>query len=50
LKSIPPLFLLGCVLAAVGAFLVAKFAPTNTGGVTQPAPVQAAPANPGAAQ
>lgn len=31
-KSLPLPFLLGCVLAASGAFLVAKFAPTNTGG------------------
>jgi hypothetical protein len=31
LKSLPLPFLLGCVLAASGAFLVAKFAPTNTG-------------------
>ncbi len=32
LKSLPLPFILGCVLAASGAFLVAKFAPTNTGG------------------
>ena len=32
LKSLPLPFILGCVLAAVGAFMVAKFAPTNTGG------------------
>ncbi len=31
-KSLPLPFILGCVLAATGAFLVAKFAPTNTGG------------------
>ena len=49
LKSLPPLFLLGCVLAAAGAFLVARFAPTNTGAGRQPASVQAAPVNPGAA-
>ncbi len=31
-KSLPLPFILGCVLAASGAFLVAKFAPANTGG------------------
>lgn len=31
-KSLPLPFILGCVLAATGAFMVAKFAPTNTGG------------------
>jgi hypothetical protein len=30
-KSLPAPFLLGCVLAASGAFLVAKYAPTNVG-------------------
>ncbi len=30
-KSLPVPFLLGCVLAASGAFLVAKYAPTNVG-------------------
>ncbi|MBI3414425.1 MAG: hypothetical protein HY043_03750 [Verrucomicrobia bacterium] len=30
-KSLPWQFLLGCALAACGAFLVAKFAPTNVG-------------------
>jgi hypothetical protein len=41
-KSLPLPFLLGCVLAAGGAFLVAKFAPTNVA-----APVkQTAPASP----
>ena len=47
LKSLPPLFLLGCALAAVGAFLVAKYAPTNTGAPSQPVPVQASPVNSG---
>jgi len=42
LKSLPVPFLLGCVLAAVGAFLVAKFAPTNTGSTA--APAQSTPA------
>ena len=37
LKSLPLPFILGCVLAAVGAFMVAKFAPTNTGGPAKPA-------------
>jgi hypothetical protein len=31
LKAIPLPFLLGCLLAASGAFLVAKFAPSNRG-------------------
>jgi hypothetical protein len=31
-KNLPAPFLLGCVLAAGGAFLVAKYAPTNVGG------------------
>lgn len=50
MKSLPWQFLLGCVLAASGAFLVAKFAPANTGGGGRPAPAVSAPANPGAAQ
>ncbi|MGC3959674.1 MAG: hypothetical protein QM813_17635 [Verrucomicrobiota bacterium] len=37
-KSLPLPFVLGCIMAAVGAFLVAKFAPSNTG----PAPAPAA--------
>ncbi len=36
LKSIPWPFFLGCVLAACGAFLVAKFAPSNSGGGHKP--------------
>jgi hypothetical protein len=45
LKALPVPFLLGCVLAATGAFLVARFAPTNTGAAA--APVAAtAPAGP----
>lgn len=36
LRSIPPQFLLGCVLAASGAFLVAKYAPSNTGPAAKP--------------
>jgi hypothetical protein len=45
-RSLPLPFLLGCVLAATGAFLVARFAPSNTGGVVKPAPLSA-PAAPG---
>ncbi len=45
LKSLPLPFVLGCVLAVCGAFLVAKFAPTNTGGGV-PKPAIVAPANP----
>ena len=37
LKSFPPMFLLGIVLAAGGAFLVAMYAPSNTGGGAKPA-------------
>ena len=44
-KAIPPQFILGCVLAAVGAFMVAKYAPSNTGGGAKPAaPAATAPA------
>lgn len=41
-RSLPLPFILGCVLAAAGAFMVAKFAPTNVGGPAKPA---AAPAS-----
>jgi len=37
IKSLPLPFILGCVLAAAGAFLVAKYAPSNTGAPTKPA-------------
>lgn len=43
-KALPVPFLLGCVLAAVGAFLVAKYAPSNTGGPAKPAAPAVAPA------
>ena len=46
LKSLPLPFVLGCVLAAAGAFLVAKFAPTNTGAVVKPVPAQSAAITP----
>jgi len=36
LKSLPLPFVLGCIMAASGAVLVAKFAPTNTGGAAHP--------------
>jgi hypothetical protein len=47
-KSLPAPFLLGCVLAAGGAFLVAKYAPSNTGAAAShaPAPAPAAPPAP----
>lgn len=32
LKALPLPFVIGCAMAATGAFLVAKYAPTNTGG------------------
>ncbi len=39
MKSIPLPFIIGCVLAVSGAFLVAKFSPSNTGsGSHKPAP------------
>ena len=41
LKGLPLPFLLGIVLAASGAFLVAKFAPTNTAGAPKPGAVAA---------
>ncbi|MBI3879541.1 MAG: hypothetical protein HY301_05695 [Verrucomicrobia bacterium] len=47
-KSLPLPFLLGCVMAAGGAVLVAKYAPSNTGGAGKPAAPQAAPVVPGA--
>jgi hypothetical protein len=45
LKSIPLPFVLGCALAVSGAFLVAKFAPSNTGGTPT---TKSAPASPSA--
>ena len=36
-KSLPVPFLVGCLMAASGAFLVAKYAPSNTGGAHKPA-------------
>ena len=40
LKSLPLPFVLGCLLAAVGAFLVAKYAPSNVGVSSAVAPTQ----------
>lgn len=45
LKSLPAPFILGCVLVAGGAFLVAKYAPTNVGTVVKSAGAKTAPAN-----
>ena len=46
-KSLPVPFLLGCVLAATGAFMVAKYAPSSTGGTPPPATAtQSAPVTP----
>jgi hypothetical protein len=42
-KALPLPFLLGCVLAAVGAVMVAKYAPSNTGGAPQPVAAQVVP-------
>jgi len=36
-KSLPVPFVLGCVLAAGGAFMVAKYAPSSAGHTTSPA-------------
>jgi hypothetical protein len=44
LKSIPLPFIAGCVLAVGGAFLVAKYAPSNTGGGAAHKPAPSAPA------
>lgn len=41
-RSLPMPFVLGCVLAVMGAFLVAKYAPSNTGGPPKPAAVATA--------
>ena len=43
LKALPVPFLFGCVLAASGAFLVARYAPSNTGATARPG-AQVAPA------
>lgn len=45
LKGLPKPFVLGCVLAATGAFLVAKFAPSNVAVPAKPAATPAAPVN-----
>jgi hypothetical protein len=45
-KSLPAPFILGCVLAAGGAFLVAKYAPSNTGTAAKHAPASAPAAPP----
>lgn len=50
LKKLPPLFIVGCAMAAVGAFLVARFAPTNTGATSQPAPAKVASISPDTAR
>jgi hypothetical protein len=42
-KALPVPFLVGCVLAASGAFLVAKYAPSNTGATAKPASAHTAP-------
>jgi hypothetical protein len=44
LKALPMPFLLGCLLAASGAFMVAKFAPSNTGAPSKALHAAAAPA------
>lgn len=44
LKALPMPFLAGCVLAASGAFLVARYAPSNTGAVVKPVAAATTPA------
>ncbi len=46
MKALPVPFLFGCVLAAVGAFLVAKYAPSNIGVPTKPTTAQTVQVNP----
>lgn len=46
LKGLPVPFLFGCVLAAVGAFLVAKYAPSNVGAPAKPTAAKTVQANP----
>jgi len=46
LKSLPIPFVLGCVLAATGAFMVAKYAPSSTGATPPAKATQAAPVTP----
>jgi hypothetical protein len=44
-KSLPAPFIFGCLLAAGGAFLVAKYAPSNVGAGVKPTAGHAAPSN-----
>lgn len=44
-KSLPGPFILGCVLAASGAFLVAKYAPSNVGAGAKPSASHTAQSN-----
>jgi len=46
MKSLPLPFILGIILAASGAYLVAKFAPSNRGAAPSHAPAAAATADP----
>ncbi|NOS69849.1 MAG: hypothetical protein HOP33_07955 [Verrucomicrobia bacterium] len=43
LKALPVPFILGCLLAAGGAFLVARYAPSNTVATVKPSAPQIAP-------
>jgi len=47
-KALPVPFILGCVLAASGAFLVAKYAPSSTGAPSKPTAAQTTPVTPSA--
>lgn len=47
-RSLPVPFMAGCILAAVGAFLVARYAPNNTGTVPAATAEKSAAASPAA--
>jgi len=44
LKALPMPFVLGCLLAAGGSYLVAKYAPSNTAAAVKPSAPQSTPA------
>lgn len=45
LKALPVPFILGCLLAAGGSYLVAKYAPSNTAAAAKPSAPQSTPAD-----
>jgi hypothetical protein len=44
IASVPMPFFVGCLLAGIGAFMVSKYAPSNTGGGHEATPAASAPA------